>query len=110
MPIDLSNLAADEVTVVIFWSDDEAKVTYRPSALTTRTVEKMQAASEDEAEVFLDFLTKVMARWDVTAKKKKVPITIDALKDVPLTFLRAVVIGIMEDSGRGEVVRNSADG
>lgn len=101
MPIELSNMAADVVPVVVYWGEDECKVSYRPSAITTRRVEQLQAA-EDDSDAFLDFITAVLASWDVTSGGEVVPITVDALKDVPLPFIRAIVITIMEDSGRGD--------
>lgn len=100
MPIDLDAIASDTVPVDVNWKGHVAKIKYRPSALTTRNIETMQAA-DDESETFLTFVMKFLADWDITKGKKKVPISVEGLRDVPLPFIRACVDEIMEDSGKG---------
>jgi hypothetical protein len=102
MPLDLDAVAADLADATCYWQEEEVKIKYRPSAITTRTVESLNKSDDDDAEPFLEFVVSVLADWDVTRGKKKVQISTDTLRDIPLKFLRAIVSTIMEDSGRSE--------
>lgn len=102
MPIDLDDVAADVCRTIAFWGDSEVQIGYRPSVITTRRVQQIRSAKESDDTVFLKFLCDVLAEWDVTRKGEAVPINPEGMKDIPLAFIRAIVMTIMQDSGRND--------
>lgn len=105
MGFDLSAVAVNEVRIDVDFMGQSTEVKYRPNVITQ---EALEGTNSDEG--FVKFFTDVVAAWDVTENKKKVPITPAGLKKVPLVFLRAVFEAIMEDGGQGEAVATSNGG
>jgi hypothetical protein len=111
MGIDLGSIALDEAHTVVKFGGQEAKVKYRPSVLTTRRLEQIQAEIEAEnSSAFLAFLPEAIIEWDVTKEGEMFPLSEDALKDLPLVFVRAVYLAILSDAGQGEAPKPSEDG
>lgn len=103
MAINLNALALDEAVATAHFQGQEASVTYRPSAITTHRLQELQrAAVEDDMGAIIDFLVDVMSDWDVTRGKTKVTIDKEGLENIPMVFLRAIMVAVMEDSTAGE--------
>jgi hypothetical protein len=111
MGIDLGNLAVDAATTMVHFGGQEAKITYRPSILTTRRLETIQSQIEaEDADAFIKFLPDCITDWDVIKDGEMFPLETEALKDLPLVFIRAVYLAILSDAGQGEAQKPSADG
>lgn len=111
MGIDLGNIALDEATTMVRFGGQEAKVRYKPSVLTTRRLEQIQAEVEKEnADAFLQFLPEAIMEWDVTRGGEMFPLDAEQMKDLPLVFVRAVYLAILSDAGQGEAPKPSDAG
>lgn len=111
MGIELTDLALDERTCVVTIGTQEAKITYRPSAITTGTMERLQKAEEaGDLGIITRFFSEIVHDWDVTKQGEKLPITEENLREVPLVVLQGIFMAIMRDSGRGEAQSTSSDG
>lgn len=103
MAINLNQLALDKAEVVAYFQTQEAKIVYRPSKITTDRLSQLQrSAVDDDMGAVIDFLVDVIEDWDVTRGKTKVPIDKENLGGIPMVFLRAIMIAVMEDSTAGE--------
>lgn len=105
MGLDLAQVAANEAAVTVNFMGQTAKVKYRPNVITQ---DALETTTEDEG--FVAFFASVVVSWDVTVGKKKVLLDPKSLKGVPLVFLRAVFMAIMEDGGQGEADAPSSAG
>ncbi len=102
MGIDLDNLATDQAVAAFTFMGQDAKVTYRPLAITTEALENIdKQADKDNADGFIEFIVDTVVDLDIKNGKKKVPINAQSLKSLPLLLLRAVYRGIMADNGPG---------
>lgn len=98
MPINLATAAVDEATTDVTYGGETSKVTYRPNVITQAALTEMDTKVDGNME----FLVKTVVSWDVMlAPKKKLPITVEALKTVPLGFVRAVILAILGDREDG---------
>lgn len=109
MGLNLTALAANEATVNVDFMGQSASVTYRPSALTQKRLQRL-AKQQDDEKALNEFFTELVTDWDVTKGKAKVPLTAEGLSDVPILFLRAVMAAIMEAADSGEAGRLSNAG
>jgi hypothetical protein len=102
MPVRLSDLTRRERTVAVHFEGVDAalSVTYRPDRWTP--------ASEARSRLLLDgnrpgqalalFLAERVTSWDLLAEDgTPVPLTEDALADVDIAIMNAVVLAVMED-------------
>jgi hypothetical protein len=82
----LSSVAPDEDTLIVPFGAEHLTVAYRPSLITQRLAEQMQA-SVDNA-VILEALSGLLVSWDLEDNNgRPIPVTPDGLKDVPIPVL-----------------------
>lgn len=97
MPIDLNALAKDRRTIEFEFGGMAMPVTYRPSVMTGRYA---QALSDGET---IDDLTtqvaEVITDWDLESNGEKVPVSAEALAELPTTMLSKLLQDIGDDSG-----------
>jgi len=103
--LDLAAVAINQATCSVDFMGQSAKIAYRPSVITQDALEK---TGTDDG--FMEFFVAVVSDWDVTEGRKKIPLTIPALKAIPLVLLRAIFQAIMEDGGQGEAPAASSGG
>ena len=111
MPIDLSSLVADHAVTTVTFGGSTAKIVYKPSYVTQESIEKLD--SEEDGNI--QFLVNAIISWDIMAgPKKKVPLTVDAIKKLPLSLVRSVTLSILggkdDSEGSGEVGNGSFGG
>jgi hypothetical protein len=108
MGITLSKMASNTAKVVIPVGEDEVNVTYYPQRVTEKLFGSLTVLSDEKntdvmanATALNDVLMTLVASWDVTYDDgQPIPITQEALPDVPLTF-RASVVNAIEEDMRG---------
>jgi hypothetical protein len=80
--------------------DDTETVTgnYRPFAFTPRLLQEAEAAQKagEVSETLAKTFAPLVASWDLTDDGKPVPISADALMDVPVDILAGVTSAIGE--------------
>lgn len=89
--------AAKELNVP--YRGQTAHVKYAEDAMTGREWQENlpQAAGEPELPFNVRFLVKVLVSWDVAVKKKVVPLTPEALMDLPPRLVGAIAEAVMAD-------------
>ena len=112
MGLDIGSLAANTATSTVEYMGQSCSVTYKPSCITAAALEQMDVpAKEGEPSNFLVFMADTITDWDVLlSPKKKVPLTPEGLKAVPLPLLRAVFNQMMTEAASGEAGKDSSDG
>jgi hypothetical protein len=105
MPLDLANIASNKAHVTVPYGGSEVKVTYKPAVITSAMITE----SDKSDDGTIAFLISAISTWDVLNGKKKVPLNAEALQQLPIQFLRAVMLGILRDRGdeAGEAGSNS---
>jgi hypothetical protein len=68
-------------------------VTYDPSVMTPNTEVSLRK-TEENASVIVGMLLKMILKWDLMDGKKVVPLTEEALMDLPFEVLGLVITGI----------------
>ena len=94
MPLNLTTLAGKTAKVDVEFMGQSTKVLYDPIVLTQENLDN--AMTGDTA--FVEFFCKLVKTWDVQRSGKKVPITPNGLKDVPMLLLKAIYYRVMSDS------------
>lgn len=112
MGLDLNNAASNTAVADVTFVGQTVKVTYRPMVLTTERLENLDkpVKGRSSEDVFVEFFLELVADWDVRRGAKKVPLTTNSLKAVPLMLLRAVYLQVMREAGSGEAESLSSDG
>lgn len=95
MAIDLKNLSSDVATCTVRYQGMTSKVTYRPGYLTANNIGKLEAASSGDA--LAQFVVDLVVDWDIKNGKSKLPITLDAVGDLPFPLLRAITQAVTQD-------------
>lgn len=95
MTLNLNTLVGKLAKTDIEYMGYTTKVTYDPNYLTQTNI----AQAEEDENAFNAFFVKLVRSWDVTKGGKKVPLTVNAMKDMPLLLLRAVYNGILSQAG-----------
>lgn len=111
----LADLHADQRTIAVPTAAGELKVTYRPSVVTPRfelnMSRKLKDATQAEtAEAICEALAKVLTDWDLYNGDDVVPITTDAMLDLPGRAMMAILRAIQEDASQGEAEAPSGAG
>lgn len=114
MGIQVSNLRKDEKTFTFTKGDDSAEITYRPSAVTPKSMSKVRETDPNEGDLAVVHLLAgnpdedvhgVLVRWDVMDGDEMWPITVERVSELPLGFLADVLKAIQDDmvgeSGKG---------
>lgn len=105
MPIHTAKFKDTHEAVSVSYGGETANVEYNKDAISTRewrSIRKRARAEGDEAddEFSVAILSRLLVKWDVFADeagKKPVPITKEALDELPPQFLNAVVKAITEN-------------
>lgn len=105
MPVTLSKMAANTASVVIPVGEDSVTVTYYPSRVSEKVFGSLAVLADQSNTDFVanahalnEVLVTLVASWDVLRDDgQPVPITMEDLPDVPLTFRGLVVNSISED-------------
>lgn len=108
--MDLQNITVDRATCIVYFYGEEAKVTYRPLAITAELVAKGFSQDDATGDAFFDMFSTLIVDWDVKNGGKKVKIDKESLSKVPMSFLRAVYEAIMKDAASGEAGKPSNAG
>jgi hypothetical protein len=104
LPIHTGKFRQQHDAVQVSYGGETATVEYNKDAISTkewRQIRKRAKAEGDEAddEFSVAVLSRLLVKWDVFADeagKKPVPLTKEALDDLPPAFLNAVVKAITE--------------
>lgn len=109
MPIHVPKVKAEHRSVVATYGEEKATVEYSRNALSTRDWREIrQRAASDVAESAEDefavaVLSRLLVKWDVMLDDKQpVPITKEALDELPPALLNAVIKAITSDMFPGE--------
>jgi hypothetical protein len=87
MAINLASLHGKLAKVTVEYMGQKALVQYDPQILTSQWMADVQRGDEEFSKGF----SQLVKSWDVqSAPGKKIPITLNGLKSVPLPLLRAV--------------------
>jgi hypothetical protein len=100
MPIKLIDLAKDVRTCTVAFEDEEAEVTYRPSAYTPEIEDQLQTAIEKNRPSggVADLLSGVILNWEVLEEDgSEYEPTRENLAKLPSAFLFTVINAITED-------------
>lgn len=112
MPLDYRNLQSNTAAVRIDYGEaGDINILYRPNALTEKTIRRLSVL-QDSANVDFDanmsaivgMLVQLIASWDLTANGEPVPITVEALEEVPIAIRMDVLRAILEDGRLGEQI------
>lgn len=108
MGIDLSAIAGNEATTVVTFLGESAKVTYKPSEITSGMIERL----DQKADGLANFIATVVLSWEITRGPDPVdPTDVETVKALPLPLLSAIYRQVMKDSANaGEAESNSNDG
>lgn len=96
MPIDLKDVASDTATTTVDWSGQSADITYYPNIVTTEMVQKVQAT--EDVDEMAEFMARCIKDWDIKTGTKKVPVTAESFKALPISLVRAIFYAIAQDS------------
>lgn len=99
MPLTVKKLTDKLVPLTIKIDDDELHVVYRPSSLTPAKEAELQEHGNSTL-TWARILMGLVATWDLRADSKATkdyPITEESLVNLPVSFLRDVVMGISAD-------------
>jgi len=103
MPISILNTRrkapnADAVkTVEVRWDDETAAVTYRIGALSPALIGKL--GKDATLDTVVEFLTLVLQSWELVDEDGQTPPIEQAfLESLPLDFLNAVALAVIEDT------------
>jgi hypothetical protein len=104
MPIHVTKVKEERRTVVATYGEEKATVEYSRNALSTRDWREIrQRAANEVAETAEDefavaVLSRILVKWDVMLDEKKaVPITKEALDELPPALLNAIIRAITAD-------------
>jgi hypothetical protein len=104
LPIQVKTARDRSAQVKVTYQGETATVSYLPDALSNREWREMRQRSQKDTNAAEDswniaFLLKVMTDWDVIAEagQKPIPITAEALDEVPMTLIDAVARAIVVD-------------
>ena len=93
MGIELKDLVKGSRTIEPF-GPDKLHVTYTPTKITTRLLNLATKANDLGAQI--SFLTAIVTDWDLVIDSVPVPITDEALQDLPLELLAPISSAIAE--------------
>lgn len=104
MPIRLADKLAETKTITVTWDDDTADVSYHPNVVTPALLEQVdEAGREDNLDVMGVLLEPVLDWWDVLDEKgKRIPVTRETIRNMPMPFLLKVQDAIQEDQNPPE--------
>jgi hypothetical protein len=95
MSITVSALRRDQRVLSIQVGAETVEITYRPSGVTPALIEEL---SGPDGMSLPEFLSRLLSLWDVTDDAGEMwPLTVEALAELPVEFLRQVRDAIMED-------------
>lgn len=96
IPIGTNETTGEEVT-------EELTVTYRPSAYTGKTEKELNELLKGEwkSAMGLEFVHRLVVRWDLEGEDDQpYPTSIDALSELPSTFIGEVITSVANDMGK----------
>ena len=113
MPINLGDLTKQTRTVTVRFegTDDTLTVAYRPHCLTpARQAAFSQATREGRhTDVMIEGIQVLVTEWDLLGEDgQPVPLTAEALAEVPMLVLGAVGAAIGEDVTPGPLSSNGS--
>lgn len=108
--MDLNAIAGNEATTVVTFLGETAKVTYKPSVITSKALETLESTSD--AGGLADFLGGCVTSWELTRGPDPIsPQDREAVMDLPLPLLRVIYMTVLKDAAdAGEAESNSNDG
>lgn len=110
MPLNLRNLSSNSATCRVDYGEaGDINITYRIANLTEKTIRQI-AVLQDENEQDFDanmaalnsLLRSLVISWDLQRDGVTIPLTDEALADVPIDVRADVLRNIFEDSRMGE--------
>lgn len=105
MPINMAQLALDTATTTVEFQGHLADIVYRPNVLTTGMLQKVALRYEqNDIAGIIDFLVEVISDWELYRGDVKLPVNTDSIMGLPVVFLKAILVAVMEDSSAGEVM------
>ena len=113
MPIRLSNLVKDIRTCQVVFGEEQANLTYRPSAYTPLLEDELQETMQENrpGNALAEMLANVLLSWEVLDDDgEEIRPTAEHLAKFPVGFLAEVVKTISEDLGAGEETRKNSGG
>jgi len=114
MTIKIADLMSDIRTCVVHAGEEEAEVTYRPSAYTPEIEDRLQTAVESRrpSNGIAQWLSGIVIDWDVVDDNgERFPTTIEVMREMPSNFLTAVINAITDDmQSEKETRKNSGAG
>lgn len=112
MPLRVSHLVANQADIHLDFGDDgDLTITYRPALVNERTLAMLSIGDISDAEQLADMmhrfngeLCRLIVRWDLTDDSDVViPLTPDALSELPLVLRITILTEIAKDLRVGEL-------
>jgi len=97
MPIDLHALAKDRREFEFEYGGMTMPVVYRPSVMTGRYAQAL--ADGESIDDLAVKVAEVIADWDLVNGSEKVPVTADAIAELPTVMMTKLLNDITEDAG-----------
>lgn len=95
MPITFEDILADRKPVTVTWRGHRAEVAYRPTAITPRF---LKAVPKDaDIDLLVQTVAHLLVDWEITRAGEPVPIEPEAMMDLPIDLLSAVLSAVMDD-------------
>lgn len=112
--IKIGDLIADERTITVEYQGETAKVIYRPSAYTPIVEERAQDEIDNNrpGSGLANLLEGMLIRWEVVGEDgEELPPTVEVMREMPVSFLTAMVNAVVEDMNVSrEEIKNSGGG
>lgn len=108
MPLNLHNLSSNRATVRVDFGDDgDVSIVYRPGNVTEKLIRDVQGMPDGSAAAQADALTSLAANnsllrhlivsWDLEWDGVPVPVTAEAIAEVPADICGHLLRAIVED-------------
>lgn len=97
MPIDMHALTKDRREVEFEFAGMSMPIVYKPSVMTGRYAQNM--LDGDGIDFLAEKIAEVIADWDLVDNGKKVPVTAEAIANLPTAMVAKMFQKILEDSG-----------
>ena len=109
--MDIGKVMATTTECVVEFGGERCIVRYFPHKFTPRLQADLRKAQDnggDPVATLAPFIIAMVGTWDLTNGGKKVPITEEALSDLPATFLDRVIKAIAEDMSPNREAANGS--
>ena len=108
MSIKMAALSGRTEATSFTFQDQDVKITYRPNYMTPERQSIMAAATEAQAATqgFVDLVVGMIVSWDVLDEQDEpVAVTAEFVRQLPYSFLAAVVMAAGEAMQPGEAAK-----